>query len=112
MANFRPKAVVGLLGAAFGVAALLVVAFIIFSAGSTHIPDDNTITDVDAPEVLTNPADGLTYVWIPPGKFIMGCSPADIDVRDHPDDPYSRCWHQEEPAHQVTLTGGFWLGKP
>jgi len=78
---------------------------------STHIPDDNTITDVDAPEVLTNPADGLTYVWIPPGKFIMGCSPADIDVRDHPDDPYSRCWHQEEPAHQVTLTGGFWLGQ-
>src|SRR5262249_521181 len=24
-----------------------------------------------------NPKDGLTYVWIPPGRFTMGCSPGD-----------------------------------
>ena len=26
-----------------------------------------------------NPKDGLTYVWIPPGKFQMGCSPGDAE---------------------------------
>lgn len=24
-----------------------------------------------------NPKDGLTYAWIPPGTFMMGCSPGD-----------------------------------
>jgi uncharacterized caspase-like protein len=26
-----------------------------------------------------NPKDGLTYVWIPPGRFMMGCSPGDSE---------------------------------
>jgi formylglycine-generating enzyme required for sulfatase activity len=47
-----------------------------------------------------NPKDGLTYVWIPPGSFIMGCSPDD-----------SECVEDEKPAHQVTITRGFWLGQ-
>ena len=47
-----------------------------------------------------NPKDGLTYVWIPPGKFQMGCSPADAE-----------CFDNEKPAHQVTITKGFWLGQ-
>jgi formylglycine-generating enzyme required for sulfatase activity len=47
-----------------------------------------------------NPKDGLTYVWIPPGKFQMGCSPAD-----------AVCGDDEKPAHEVTLTKGFWLGQ-
>jgi formylglycine-generating enzyme required for sulfatase activity len=47
-----------------------------------------------------NPADGQRYVWIPPGTFQMGCSPGD-----------SECDDQEKPAHQVTLTKGFWMGR-
>ena len=47
-----------------------------------------------------NPKDGLTYVWIPPGRFVMGCSQAD-----------SECDFDEKPAHEVTITRGFWLGR-
>jgi len=48
----------------------------------------------------TNPADGLNYVWIPPGTFLMGCSEQD-----------SECQDDERPAHQVTIKKGFWLGQ-
>jgi formylglycine-generating enzyme len=47
-----------------------------------------------------NSQDGLTYVWIPPGTFQMGCSPDD-----------SGCSDDESPAHKVTLTRGFWIGQ-
>jgi formylglycine-generating enzyme required for sulfatase activity len=30
-----------------------------------------------------NAKDGLTYVWVPPGKFMMGCSPGDADCSDY-----------------------------
>ena len=50
--------------------------------------------------VRTNPKDGLRYVWIPPGTFTMGCSTGD-----------SECDGDEIPAHQVTITKGFWLGQ-
>lgn len=48
----------------------------------------------------TNPKDGLTYVWIPPGIFQMGCSPGD-----------NECIDSEKPAHSVTITNGFWIGQ-
>ena len=58
----------------------------------------------DAPpspgEVIENPKDGLKYAWIPPGTFTMGCSPGD-----------SECSGDEKPAHQVTLSKGFWMGQ-
>ena len=47
-----------------------------------------------------NSIDGLDYVWIPHGKFMMGCSPGD-----------GRCADDEKPPHEVTITRGFWLGK-
>jgi serine/threonine-protein kinase len=50
--------------------------------------------------VEVNPKDGLKYVWIPPGTFMMGCSPGDKECDDN-----------EKPPHQVTLTKGFWLGQ-
>jgi formylglycine-generating enzyme required for sulfatase activity len=55
---------------------------------------------VAAGSTKVNPKDGLTYVWIPPGTFTMGCSPGD-----------NECFENEEPAHQVTLTRGFWIGQ-
>jgi len=51
-------------------------------------------------EVRVNPEDGLKYVWISPGTFMMGCSPGDIE-----------CSPGERPAHQVTITRGFWMGQ-
>jgi formylglycine-generating enzyme required for sulfatase activity len=47
-----------------------------------------------------NPKDGLTYVRLRGGTFMMGCS-----VRD------SECFDEEGPAHQVTITKGFWIGQ-
>ncbi len=47
-----------------------------------------------------NPKDGLTYVWIPAGTFTMGCSAGD-----------GECYVDEQPAHEVTLTKGFWIGQ-
>ena len=47
-----------------------------------------------------NSRDGLNYVWIPPGTFMMGCSPGDTECND-----------REKPAHQVTISSGFWMGQ-
>ena len=44
--------------------------------------------------------DGLPYVWIPRGRFQMGCSEGD-----------SECDKDEKPLHQVTITKGFWIGR-
>jgi formylglycine-generating enzyme required for sulfatase activity len=54
----------------------------------------------DAGRTKVNPMDGLTYVWIEPGTFMMGCSPGDND-----------CQGSEKPAHPVTITKGFWIGQ-
>ena len=51
-------------------------------------------------EARVNPKDGLKYVWIPPGTFMMGCSAGD-----------DKCLPQEYPVHQVTITKGYWLGQ-
>jgi formylglycine-generating enzyme required for sulfatase activity/biopolymer transport protein ExbD len=51
-------------------------------------------------EVRENPRDGLKYVWIPPGTFLMGCSAGDDECLDH-----------ERPSHQVTISKGFWIGQ-
>jgi formylglycine-generating enzyme required for sulfatase activity len=53
-----------------------------------------------AGQVRLNSKDGLKYVWIPPGTFMMGCSPGD-----------SRCQDDEKPRHRVTISKGFWIGQ-
>ncbi|MBV9764900.1 MAG: formylglycine-generating enzyme family protein [Acidobacteriaceae bacterium] len=53
-----------------------------------------------AGQVRENPKDTLRYVWIPPGKFMMGCSPGD-----------SECFDDEKPPHEVNITRGFWIGQ-
>jgi formylglycine-generating enzyme required for sulfatase activity len=42
----------------------------------------------------------VEYVAIPPGEFLMGCSPRDGD-----------CAEDEKPAHRVAITRGFEIGK-
>jgi formylglycine-generating enzyme required for sulfatase activity len=61
-------------------------------------PPANTIPAPPA-TYKDNPRDGQRYVWIPPGTFTMGCSPGDI------------CPFTEKPAHQVTISRGFWIGQ-
>ncbi len=51
-------------------------------------------------QVRENPKDGLKYVWIPPGSFMMGCSAGDRE-----------CLNWEKPLHEVRLSKGFWLGQ-
>jgi formylglycine-generating enzyme required for sulfatase activity len=63
------------------------------------------LADVEKPKlaggtVRENPKDRLKYAWIPPGTFMMGCSPGD-----------NECLPEEKPAHQVTITKGFWMGQ-
>jgi formylglycine-generating enzyme required for sulfatase activity len=52
------------------------------------------------PETWVNPKDGETYVWIPAGRFLMGCSASDTECDD-----------DEKPAHWVMIAKGFWLGR-
>ena len=47
-----------------------------------------------------NSKDGLTYNWVTPGTFMMGCSPGDAE-----------CDNDEKPAHSVTITRGMWVGQ-
>jgi formylglycine-generating enzyme required for sulfatase activity len=51
-------------------------------------------------QVRENRKDGLKYVWILPGTFMMGCSPGD-----------NECLDVEGPPHPVTITNGFWIGQ-
>ncbi len=43
--------------------------------------------------------DGLTYVWIPPGQFLMGAPEDDPDALSN-----------EKPSHSVRIEQGFWIG--
>lgn len=53
------------------------------------------------PQFMTDKA-GLRYVWIPPGRFRMGCS-------ENPKD--GDCQTDESPPHDVTISQGFWMGE-
>jgi formylglycine-generating enzyme required for sulfatase activity len=57
-------------------------------------------TNIAAPERRTkvNKKDGLTYVWIPPGTYLMGCSTGEDE-----------CFGWEKAAQPVTLEKGFWI---
>jgi sulfatase modifying factor 1 len=48
----------------------------------------------------TNSKDRLEYVWIPAGKFKMGCVPNDL-----------KCQPNAKPQHPVTISHGFWMGR-
>jgi len=94
---------------------LAVLAWLFLFLKSRRFPGHRTIsttpkgansspssTSPTAPPLKTwsNPADGLTYVWIPAGTFTMGCSEGDSDCKD-----------DEKPAHQVKIQRGLWLGQ-
>jgi hypothetical protein len=91
-----------------GYALLLVMAGVTWYASSVirgkHEPVRQTpiataVDQVQAGTIRVNPKDGLKYVSIPPGNFQMGCSAGD-----------TQCYDDEKPAHEVTISKGFWLG--
>lgn len=45
----------------------------------------------------TDDRTGITYIWIPPGQFVMGSDTSK--------------WDDEKPAHWVTISKPFWLGR-
>jgi formylglycine-generating enzyme required for sulfatase activity len=81
---------------------LLSVVFLCTIALASAAPSPQAQSESQAARVVTkvNPKDGLTYVWIPPGKFMMGCSPDD-----------QACDDDEKPAREVIIAKGFWIGQ-
>jgi formylglycine-generating enzyme required for sulfatase activity len=72
-------------------------------------PDPKVVTDADFLKRITetklpwrvkDKASGIEMLLVPPGKFVMGMSPGDslADV-------------EEKPAHEVTITKAFYLGR-
>ena len=64
-----------------------------------RLPAGPASKEVVTPAPRVNAKDLLTYVWIPSGTFQLGCSDGD-----------DQCYKNEKPAHQVTITRGFWMG--
>ena len=58
------------------------------------------IIDTNLPWRVRDNASNIEMLLVPPGTFMMGCSAGD-----------SECFPNESPAHQVTLTQSFYLGK-
>ena len=70
--------------------------------------DDKAYPD----KFVVNPKDGAEMVWVPAGKFRMGSTPEEIDKlwRENGwDNDWKTNAAWEQPAHEVTITGGFWL---
>ena len=58
------------------------------------------ITATGLPWRVKDKGTGIEMLLVPPGKFIMGMSPGDTEASDN-----------EKPAHEVTLTKPFYLGR-
>jgi formylglycine-generating enzyme required for sulfatase activity len=52
------------------------------------------------PRTKWNARDGLDYIFIPKGTFLIGCVPADAD-----------CVADEKPRRAVELTSDIWMGR-
>ncbi|MEI9813938.1 MAG: formylglycine-generating enzyme family protein [Acidobacteriota bacterium] len=51
-------------------------------------------------KIRRDPKDGLTYIWVAPGTFALGCPPDDPD-----------CYSWEATPHAVSIRNGFWIGQ-
>jgi len=67
-------------------------------------PPPKVVVVKPADEFITKPransVDRLQYVYIPAGKFLMGCADGDTKCEDH-----------EKPQHEVTISKPFWIGE-
>lgn len=83
-----------------GSAAMLIIVILIGLRTIETPRFGRTSVPHHAGETTVNPKDGLAYVWIPPGKFLMGCSPGDDGCND-----------EEKPPREVVISRGFWIGQ-
>ena len=67
--------------------------------GTTPVPATPDATSKE-PTARVNPRDGQTYIWVAPGRFVMGCSDGDPDCAD-----------DEKPTRSVEMKSGFWLAR-
>ena len=72
-------------------------------------PNPKVVTDADflariaatgLPWRVKDKSSGIEMLLVPPGKFVMGMSPGDTQAENY-----------EKPAHEVTLTKPFYLGR-
>ena len=78
------------------------------SNGSSNVAPAERPKQEEKPKVVEpkagqtgqNPTDKLTYVWIPAGKFDMGCSEGDKE-----------CSNDEPVRRDVVIQQGFWIGQ-
>ena len=69
------------------------------SSNPRQVPPPTTLRQDPTPVNPRLGKDGLAYIWIPPGTFTMGCSGE------------KECEDSEKPAHQVSISKGFWIGQ-
>jgi formylglycine-generating enzyme required for sulfatase activity len=82
-------------------------ALIVSDGQSTSAPASVVVTVVMASAGPTSPLSvslpggaSMTFIWVKPGSFTMGAPDSD-----------PMAWITEQPAHPVTLTQGFYLGR-
>jgi iron(II)-dependent oxidoreductase len=72
--------------------------------------DDQVYPD----QIVVNPADGAEMVWVPATTFGLGSTKEEVEAIWHTnawDDQRLGNTMDEFPAHEVTLTKGYWLYK-
>ncbi len=91
---------------------LVVVAVLFFASCTKQTTPD--IMDTPQPQEPkagdTWTVDGIEFVWIPPGSFIMGSGmPAEETEAKY--GGWAKAYEDEYPQHDVTISKGFWMGK-
>jgi iron(II)-dependent oxidoreductase len=78
------------------------------TAAATPVPSDGQT----AGQTRTD-ASGIEQVWVPAGTFKMGTDAAAIAALEKAGAPawVTKAFASETPAHDVTLTSGFWIDK-
>ena len=86
-------------------------------------PDPTVVTDADFLKRITetklpwrvkDKATGIEMLLVPPGKFVMGMSPGDteaVELEKGVLENASELKYTEQPAHEVTITKAFYLGR-
>ena len=77
-----------------------VLEFLPDAAVVTNATMRDAITASGLPWRVRHNSTSIEMVLVPGGTFTMGCSPGDAE-----------CGFDESPAHQVTLTNAFYMGK-
>ena len=80
--------------------------------GRVDRPDTGPVGRPDSGEARTD-AWGIEQVWVPAGTFRMGTSAAAIAalLKTSPPDWVATELPSEQPAHEVTLSHGYWIDR-